>query len=940
MRWPHFFLLLLGLVSAVMAAPETAIWPDQASDLPPDPAVRRGLLPNGLRYAIRPNAEPKDRVSLRLLVAAGSLHERDDERGLAHFVEHMAFRGTRQHPNGSMATKLQRRGIAFGPDNTAFTHHHYTIYHLELPDTGEETLQLGLSVFREYAQDITFAPELIERERSVILSEKNIRDTPDARAGEANLAFLWPDSRRTRRSPIGTEESIRQLSRDQFVSFYDAWYRPERMAVVVVGNVDPERVEKLIIDALSPLSSRGPAREDAIELEPSTASAPSISIFSDPGLIGASCVLQHPFRESRAPDTHARRVAQLHRALAFTMLERRAVKAADRTEGLPIAPSARINEGLPNWSIAGFGGTGRITDWETFMASLEQEHRRAFLHGFTAEELRLAKLSFVTSYEDAVRTAATWPSGWIANRLSESLIEGARFTTPSIVQADIAPDLDAATAEQCLAAFRATWTTRPPHVFITTHPAFEVSAQQVAAALNVSRSQPVARPEETSAVTFAYTHFGSTGQLQLENHVADLDVHQGEFVNGVRLNFKATPFEADTVQICVRIGSGRLSQPATQPGLDLLANQLVARGGLGRHDFEELQDLLNGHRIRVGFLVQSDALEFTARCAPADLLLCLQVITAHLTDSAFRPEAMRHVQANFGSLFAGLAADAAGPINMQAGRVLASGDGRFGLPSPDELSARTISELKAWLQPQFTAGPIELSIVGETSWPAATAAVASSLGSLPPRSPAAALRNPLKIAKPRKSGYIYTTAPQLRQVALAWFCPVPDLTDIRQERRCVLLAELLEERMRVRLREELGASYACSAHFRNHEGFPQLSYFALFAEVDPSHAQAATQAMRDELEQLRKKRFTDDEFERVKAPFLRSREEDLRSNGYWGHTVLRDAQLRPERIAAARDRATDTESITRTELEVLASRYLKPADAFQFVSYPRAEGSP
>jgi zinc protease len=218
--------------------------------------------------------------------------------------------------------------------------------------------------------------------------------------------------------------------------------------------------------------------------------------------------------------------------------------------------------------------------------------------------------------------------------------------------------------------------------------------------------------------------------------------------------------------------------------------------------------------------------------------------------------------------------------------------------------------------------------------------VASSLGSLPPRSPAAALRNPLKIAKPRKSGYIYTTAPQLRQVALAWFCPVPDLTDIRQERRCVLLAELLEERMRVRLREELGASYACSAHFRNHEGFPQLSYFALFAEVDPTHAQAATQAMRDELEQLRKKRFTDDEFERVKAPFLRSREEDLRSNGYWGHTVLRDAQLRPERIAAARDRATDTASITRTELEVLARRYLKPADAFQFVSYPRAEGSP
>lgn len=923
-----------------MAAPEAAIWPDQASDLPPDPAVRRGVLPNGLRYAIRPNAEPKDRVSLRFLVAVGSLHERDDERGLAHFVEHMAFRGTRQHPNGSMATELQRRGIAFGPDNTAFTHHHYTIYLLELPDTGDDTLQLGLAVFREYAEDVTFAPELIDRERSVILSEKNIRDTPDARAGEANFAFLWPDSRLARRRPIGTEASIRQLSREQFVSFYNAWYRPERMAVIVVGDIDPERVEKRIIDGLSAISSRSPARDEVIEMEPASASAPSISIFSDPGLVGASCVLQHPFPDARAPDTHVRRVAQLHRALAFAMLERRTEKAADRTEGLPIAPSARINEALPNWSIASLGGTGRITDWETFMGHLEQEHRRAFLHGFTAEELRLAKLSFATSYEDAVRTAATWPSDWIANRLSESLIEGACFSTPAIVQADLAAALEVATAQQCLAAFRAVWTSRPPHVFITTHPDFQVSAQQVAAALNVSRTQPVSRPPETQPVAFAYTRFGPAGQLTRENHLADLDVYQGEFANGVRLNFKATPFEADTVRVCVRVGSGRLSQPPTQPGLDLLANQLVSRGGLGRHDFEELQDLLNGHRINAGFLVQSDALEFTARCAPADLLLCLQVIAAHLTDPAYRPEAMRHVQANFGSMFANLAADAAGPINMQAGRVLAGGDGRFGLPTPDELSARTISQLRAWLQPQFTSGPIELSIVGATTWPAAVAAVADSLASLPPRNPAVAGRDRLKIAKSKRSPYVYTTAPQLRQVALAWFCPVPDVKNIAQERRCVLLAELLEERVRIRVREELGASYACSAYFSSHEGFPQLSYFAIFAEVDPAHAQAAAQTMRDELERLRKKRFTDDEFERVKAPFLRSREEDLRSNIYWGHTVLRDAQLRPERIAAARDRATDTASITRAELEALARRYLKPSDAFQFVAYPRPTGAP
>src|SRR5512138_1051470 len=128
--------------------------------------------------------------------------------------------------------------------------------------------------------------------------------------------------------------------------------------------------------------------------------------------------------------------------------------------------------------------------------------------------------------------------------------------------------------------------------------------------------------------------------------------------------------------------------------------------------------------------------------------------------------------------------------------------------------------------------------------------------------------------------YVYTTAPQLRQVAIAWMIPVPELDGIHQERRCLLLAELLEERIRVRLRDELGATYACSASFVEQDGFPQFSYFTVFAEVAPLHAQAAARAMQTELEKIRKKGFTADEFERARSPFLRRREEDLRHNGY------------------------------------------------------------
>jgi zinc protease len=173
-------------------------------------------------------------------------------------------------------------------------------------------------------------------------------------------------------------------------------------------------------------------------------------------------------------------------------------------------------------------------------------------------------------------------------------------------------------------------------------------------------------------------------------------------------------------------------------------------------------------------------------------------------------------------------------------------------------------------------------------------------------------------------------------VAIARFCPVADLGDYHQERRCRLLAALLAERLRVRLREELGAAYSSSANFVYDDGFPELSYFTLYAEVSQADALRAATLMKSELAAIRKKRFSDDEFARVKAPFLRQRDQDLRENFYWSYTVLRDSQQRPTRIVAARNRSADTAAITRRDLETLARRHLNPSRSFEFIAYPRA----
>ncbi len=911
-------------------------WLAAESDLAPPTELRQGALPNGLRYVILPNAEPRDRVSLRLVVSVGSVQEAEDERGLAHFVEHMAFRSTRTHPAGTLTAALQRLGLGLGPDSAAFTFPDYTIYHLELPDVKDTTLREGLRIFREYASEVTFDPALIERERGVILSEKSTRDTPEARSGLDNLAFLFPESRQINRTVIGTTASIRALPRDRFVAFYDAWYRPERMAVIVVGNIGPDAVARIVEEELAGLAPRGPARPDRDDLVPARAEKPNVGIFADPGLLGVGLAFEHPVARPHRPDTHAKRVRELHGALAFAMFQSRLGRIAHEADSSFVTPIASLTPILPGWQIASFSVSGKIDNWQQVAAEVEREHRRAVLHGFAASELAEARANFITGYEEAVRTSPTWRSDWLATRLAASLVEGFVFLTPAALQRDLATTLAEATPDDCLRAFRDVWTYGAPHVFVTANPSFHITRQQIGDALNASRERPAPPLVEAPPPVFAYADFGPPGKLVRDEYSADLDVRLTQFANGVRANFKPTKFEADTIEIRVRVGEGKLSLPPNQPGLETLADAIFAAGGLGRHTAQELQRLLAGRSLGYSFQVGTDAAQLYGRCARRDLLLCLQVLAAHLTDAAYRPEALREARARFGSLYSSLNASPGGPITIQAPRVMFNGDARFGPPLVAELSARTLPELSAWLEPQLKHGAIELSVVGDVGWEETLDALGRTFGALPERAPRADTHkaSALGFSRAPSATQIYSIDPKLGRSAIACFWPAPTLQDIHEERRCRVLSSVLGDRLRVRLRDELGTAYSPSASFIVTDGFTKMNYFAFYAEVEPVRTQQALKIIEREATTLAASGPDADEFNRAHQPYIHEMSDNLRTNAYWGGTVLSGAQFNPARLAAARDRTGDVSLINRAELARLAKRYLPPKNAFTFLTVP------
>ncbi|TXI07135.1 MAG: insulinase family protein [Rhizobium sp.] len=234
---------LLGTVSPLQAAPPTTPWPQAASDVQPDAAVRYGTLANGMKFAVMHNATPAGQVAIRFRIEAGSRDEDDDQRGLAHFLEHMSFRGSTHVAEDEMFGLLQRKGLTFGPDVNAHTSFNQTIYKLNLPATDADTLSTGLMLMRETASELKLDPAAFERERGVVLAEERTEDTPEARANHALWSTLLAGQLLPLRPTIGDTIVIRNATVDRLRDYYRANYRPDRATLIVVGNIDPATVE-------------------------------------------------------------------------------------------------------------------------------------------------------------------------------------------------------------------------------------------------------------------------------------------------------------------------------------------------------------------------------------------------------------------------------------------------------------------------------------------------------------------------------------------------------------------------------------------------------------------------------------------------------------------------------------------------------------------------
>lgn len=915
------FVVVLALGGPAFAQAPVRPWAHEASDIAPDPAVKFGVLPNGMRYALRHNAQPEKAVSIRFTVAFGSLYEGEGEQGLAHFIEHMAFNGSRNVPEGEMVRILERLGLAFGADTNASTGQDFTTYMLELPNAADGLVDESLFLLRETASELTFSQSAIDRERGVVLSEWRRGDNFQRRRSEQQLDFLLPGAPAAGRMPIGKPEVLEAATREQMVSLYQRYYRPERAALLVIGDFDVDAMETKIIARFGDWTGAGePGAEPDMRYElPERGSSASVFTHGDGG-DSITVYSLKPFFDVR--DTLAQRRDDNMLMFGIGAVQRRLAPLANAED--PPFRSAGLSSGdiLRTADVAGGSVSFAPSGWRPALSALEQEWRRALLHGFTATEIEAQVEAFRTSQRNQAEREDTRTTGALMNQLLSSVQNDTVFATPSSGLARFetwAGDVTPATVHD---AFVTHMGVAAPLFFVSSTVDEAGLGDNVVAAWRESGKVAVAPPEPRKRLPFAYTDFGKPGRVVKDERLDDLGARLIAFDNNVRLNIRKTDFTRNSVQVSLRLGHGALDFPETPFGLGSIMSAFGS-GGLGKHSIDDLRAILQGRVASARFGSGGTSFGGTYSTTPADLELQLRLLAAYVTDPGYRPEAERRWRQNLVLGWPRADATAQAVWSAQGLRTLVGGDKRFGNDPDDGEAYRSFVELRHYLTPILTSGPIEIAVVGDIDEEQVIRLVARTFGALPQRAAAPSKWRSDKpmVFRPDRSPVVLSHAGEASQALAYVYWPVtgidPD-ADPQAVRVIAVMAAIMRLKVIEAIRERLGATYSPSASASISSVYPGFGYVNAGAEVKPEDIDRVIAALVDIAAEMRAGNISDDEFLRAVTPSLETLPQNATSNGYW-LSLIAQAQTRPDLMARNRLEAIEASVRAVTKDDVIAA---------------------
>ncbi len=914
------------LATAAHAAPMPAIaFPQEHSPFKADPNQVWGRLPNGMSYVIMHHAVPPHTAIIQLRIAAGSMEETVSQRGLAHFVEHMAFEGSTNQKPGDLKADLERKGFTFGADANAVTSANQTLYMLNAPNTQPETISAALSSLREIAGNLTFDATALDHERGVVLSEERARGGHTL--ADRYFAFVYPAQKYGQGFgvPIGSRDVIQSASRDDLLDFYHAWYRPQLATLVVVGDIDPKAVEAEIKTRFGDWQAAG-AMPDEPDWGTRNPRGLQLFEYSNPGTARALRMEWIRPAETR-PDTLDRYVDGIAESAAAMLLTRRLSLAVEAKDSPILKASA---------SRGGVAHTSREfaveVDPKPGQTKAAFDAAYAVVKTFRDQGVTDAEVKLVADQEAAARArfAKSYDSRTNAG-IAESIVGGLGDDTVSLDVAGRLAMMDAAMPHLDKAGLNAGIKT----VFAGDGPVLsdfgdstiDFDPPTFKAEYLAQTAAPDVAYAEAASVPWPYTDFGPAKAAVSHTVDKDLGFDHFVFANGVQLNVKQTSFTAGQVEVGVAfLGGMQRFDPKKPVPLRLAAGSLFIAGGLGKLDSAAMSTSLAGKTVGRTMTISSTATTLSGVTTPGDLGTQMQVLMAYATDPGLRGGEYARFQTYLAAVEQKQMRD--GPTSMlgfEFESVMHSGDWRFDAHIADTASNVPWSDVESVYRDLLRNDtPIVITMVGDIDPQAAADEVAKTFGTLGPR-PATAPKAKGAEVTPMASGgehVFYHDGRHDLSVSAAVWPTTGYYTDVRASHQVAALTQIIRNRLFDSLREKLGADYSPAVSSYQDDAFPDFGYIRVQAQVRAGDDKLFRDTLAGIVSDLKAHPVSDDELARVKTPGLQGLDNALNTNGYW-FSILQWVGRQPQGKAAELSHRADVAATTPADVMALAQRYLK-----------------
>jgi zinc protease len=909
---------------AEIPGPRAGKWAHEYTTLAPDPRVVWGRLDNGVRYALLPHRGVPGSVAMRLVMLSGSVDETDSERGIAHFVEHMVFRGTRRFKYEEMVGFFQKLGMEYGSDVNAVTSFDYTAYMLDFRDNDRELLHQGLMLLRDFTDSANFDSGYIEHERGVILSELRLRS--GGLSGENMASYLPLVFRGTRiqdRSPGGLPEQVRTFTREQFLAFYRRCYRPDLAVVVIVGDIDVAATTELVREEFGAIAARTdpvPPRQEG-KLDTRKALRATVLPISDVGGIevSATSVIRPPSR----PDSLERQIERQRRTFVTSLLSDRIEQTLPGGEGA----SYNVLMGLETAEARAAGGP---EDWDATVTGLDEVIRVTYESGFTAREIEQLKRHYTMLSTFMIEQAATMDPTGLASELVDTITEHTVFTGFEQTWRTFFDWLGRVTPQDLLQTFRNCWDLERMAFHITGETEIKGGEATVLKRIAEVRKGKMRtlRLETRDESVFTLLKWGTPTPVVERSEVPELGAKMYRFGNNVRLNFIPRRNEPGLVQAFVRVGNGVLDMPGNQPALKEFALQTLLASGAGRYTSEQIGEIVSDHMLGFSIdLEDHDAFTFRGYTRAEDFRAFLGVTTEFLHKPRFDTYLHRSVK-----LLAAIQR-VIGGFGMGEGvreleDYLFKGDARFTWGTVNNYLGMSVLDVRNWIQPQLTGGYLEVTVVGDIEEKTVIDLVSRTLGSLPVRAATKVMARPpapVTITAPAGFQRIEFVGEQHQGMVIGTW-PVQGATAVRDSIAVHVLGRVMDIRIREQVRDNLGLAYSPSTQFDEFDGFPGFGLLQTVVDCSPADSTRIAELIASISASAAKSGVTPGEFQGALGVFKSQIRRAFLENGFLLKQFSR-AQESPQSIddliAASKD-LFDT--ITIEEVNAWAAKILPAAN--------------